>query len=45
MTTTSGVYPDYSKNLIINEDGDGIGVSTVMPFHVTTVTTGSSHMN
>jgi hypothetical protein len=43
MTTTSGVYPDYSKNLIINEDGIGIGVSTVKPFHVTTVTTAAAH--
>jgi hypothetical protein len=43
MTTTSGVYPDYSKNLLINNEGDGIGVSPVMPFHVTTVTTSAPH--
>jgi hypothetical protein len=43
MTTTSGVYPDYSKNLLINNEGDGIGVSPIMPFHVTTVTTSAPH--
>jgi hypothetical protein len=43
MTTTSGFYTDYTKNLIINNEGDGIGVSPVMPFHVTTVTTSAPH--
>jgi hypothetical protein len=45
-TTMSGIslsMPDYSRNLIIDTSGDGIGVSPQMPFYVQTYAISSPH--
>jgi hypothetical protein len=42
-TTMSGTDSDFSRNLIINNEGEGIGISEEMPFHVKSYTTSLPH--